>query len=104
MRFSVRERERRSPRSSEDHPAIDLELPAKFFDIVDQIPCRILVKRSMGFAFSRSALIEKNDPVMFWIEKSSVAGLGAATGTPMNEDHGLTFRIAAFFIIERVEG
>ena len=75
---------------------------AKQLQIVDEIPCCVLAKLSVWYAFARTALVEKNDAIMCWIEKASIIGLCSATWSTVHKDYWMTIGLATLFEVERV--
>ena len=95
--LGISESERAAPRAAEDDPGVDFEKFAQLFDVVYEMPGRVIDKVCVGGAFPAASLVEEDDPVDGWVEERAVRGSGAASWSPMEEEDRLTLRIAALF-------
>jgi hypothetical protein len=75
---------------------------AEFFDVRDEVPGRVVFERSVRQAAAAAALLEKDYSICFWIEEPPVLGNQARAWTTVQEDNGLSVRIAALLVVEVV--
>jgi hypothetical protein len=97
--FGVCQRQRASPGAAKYLPLIYLQRRPQDFDIVDQVPGRIVIETCVRRAPAAAALIEQHDPVDIRIEEPPHIGVATAAGTAVEEYHRLAVRIAAFLVI-----
>lgn len=102
MSLGVSKRERAAPRAPEDEPLIDAEMFAELFDILDQMPGRVVIERSVWDASPCTALLEKNYAISFGIEKASIVRHYASAWTTMQKHNRLPFRIPALLVVKFV--
>jgi hypothetical protein len=103
MSLGVSESQRTAPRTTEDDPAIDMEVAPKLFNVGDEIPGSILFQASMGGRFAASPLVKEDDPVEVGIEEGAVGGIGAASRAAVKKENRPSLRIARLFPIEVVD-
>ena len=98
----VRQRQRRTPGTPEDQPAVDAQVGAQPLHVVHQVPGRVVSERRMGRRSAAAALIEEHDSVGAGVEDSAVLGLGAAARTPVDEQRRFAVRVAGLLEIDLV--
>src|ERR1700722_3176364 len=102
MRFRVRQRECRPPRSAEYLPAIDLQMIADTLDVGDESPRRVVLQFCARCRASAPALIEQHDAVMFRIEEAPAFRIASRAGTAVQKHDGFAVRISTLLVIQRV--
>src|SRR5262249_29677713 len=103
MRLGVGERERRAPRATEHLPALDAEVLAQLLDIVDEMPCRVLIDASMRRGAAAATLVEQHDAVAVRVVIATHDGGGTAARSAMQQQGGVAARVAAFLVVELVQ-
>jgi hypothetical protein len=102
VRLRVGERQRRAPGAAEHEPALDSDVLAQLFHVVDQVPRRVVDEARVRPAAATTALVEHDDAITAWVEESAGAYIGTCTRPAMEEDRGLALRVAAFFPVDLV--
>src|SRR5882672_1248583 len=102
MSLGISERERATPRTTEDLPRRDFQMRAQTFDVLNEMPGCILFEACVRSALPGTALIEKHDAIDLGIEIATVVRRDAATRSAMKKHHRLTRRIANLFVIKFV--
>ena len=103
MGLRVGERQRRTPRTAEQLPALDAEVEAQCLHVLDEVPGGVVDQACMGAALAAAALVEQHDAVACRVEEPSLARIGAAARATVQEHHRLAGRVAALFPIDLVQ-
>lgn len=74
VRLRVGERQRRTPRSPKDDPAVDAEVLSQLFDVLHEMPGRVLLERGVRGRPPRASLVEQDAAVVRGIKVLSVIG------------------------------
>ena len=98
----VRERERRAPRSAEQHPALDAEVRAQLLEVGDQRPGRVVDDPGGGRRAAGAALVEEHDAPERGIEEAAVVRQAAAARPAVQEHDRRPVADAAFLPVQRV--
>ena len=88
----------------EYQPAFNAEVDAQAFYIRHQLSSGVLLDAAQWLAAAAASLVEQDNAIVCRIEKTALAGIAAATGSAMQENYRLPVRIAALFVIYRVDG
>ena len=75
---------------------------AQALDVGDQIPGGVVGEVGMRRGAPAAALVEQDDPVLFRVVELAHLRAAAAARAAMQQDHGLSVRIAALLVIQRV--
>src|SRR4030095_11659221 len=102
MSLRISQRERAAPRAAKHQPAIYAQMLAKFFNVVDKMPGRVVFEICVRRASPRASLLEEDNAVDVGIEEAAVVGNESSAWSTMKEDGRLTGRITALFVIELV--
>src|SRR5215212_1579986 len=102
MRLSIGEREGAAPRATKYLPLFDTEMFADSLDIFDEMPRRVVVKRSVRLASTSTALIEQNHTIGIPVEEAAVVRNQTRARPTVQKHNRLPFRIAALLVIEFV--
>ncbi len=103
MRLGIRERQRRAPRTAEEQPALDAEMPAQPLEVGHEM------RRGVGHDLAawrrapRAALVEEHDAPERRVEIAAMMRQAAAAGTAVQEHERHAVRVAAGFPIQRVQ-
>jgi hypothetical protein len=107
MTLAISQCERGPPRSGEDQPSFYLQRRAQEFQIADEVlgcirsqVCRSIAR--VRRASAAATLIEQNDAIGFWVEKSSPTRRAARAGTSVKDDRRLSSRVASHVPIDVV--
>ena len=100
MFLSIDKRQRRPPAAAEHAPRIDAKRAADAFDILDQMPGRVVLDRRMRARPPAAALVEQDNPEDAWVEIAPHRRAAAATGAAMQHHDGHAIRVAALFDID----
>src|SRR4029079_792703 len=104
MRLRIGECERRAPGAAEHLPALDLEMLAELLDVVDEMPGGVFLDAGCGGQAPASALIEEDNGVARRIVIAAHHRGRAAARAAMQQHRWLAVRVAAFLVIELVQG
>src|SRR5262245_10075319 len=96
MRLRVGEGQRRAPGATKQLPALDVEMKAQPLHVGHQIPGGVALEAGVWPRTAAAALVEQDDAIAAGIMITTHAGVAAATGTAMHDQHRLAARIAAF--------
>ena len=98
MLLRVGQRQRRSPRTTEHQPSVDLQLPAQSLEIGHQMPRgvdgQVGAVRDMRDAATAATLVDQDDPVDRRIEHPPVGRVGASSGPAVHEHDRRAVRAA----------
>jgi hypothetical protein len=75
-------------------PSLDAQPGSDALDVGDQMPCRVVFNRCVRCALAAPALIEEDDVIGVWVEELPLSRIRAAAGSAMQEDDGLSLRVA----------
>src|SRR5262249_11180764 len=84
-------------------PALDLQMLAQSFDVIDEMPGRVVGEARMGAALSAAALIEQHYSIDPWIEEGTHLPVCAASRAAVEEDGRFAGRITALLVIDLVQ-
>jgi hypothetical protein len=102
MLLGVCERQRASPRPTEELPALDPEVFADSFHVVDQVPGRIIAELRMGSAAAAAPLIEEDDAVRRRVPEPAMHRARTPARPAMHENGRLSFRVTALLVVDRM--
>ena len=86
MRFSICQCERAAPGTTKDLPAIDAEVFAYTFNILDEVPGGVVFEIGVRSALAGSALIEEHHAISLRIKILAVERLEPATWPKYQND------------------
>lgn len=87
MRLCIHQRERRTPRPTEDkEPFIYLQMLAQGLDIGDEVLGRVFSKFAAGRGLAGAALVEEDNAIVEWVEVDGAREGGAASWAAVEED------------------
>jgi hypothetical protein len=102
VRLSVGKCERAAPRAAKHKPLLDAELFANLFDILDEMPRRIVFKRSMRAAAACATLFEENHAVGIRIKEAPIIRHETRARPAMQKHDWLSIRRTTLFVIKLV--
>ena len=102
MRDRIGQRERGTPRAPEHRPGLHAASLAQAFYVVDEGPGRIVGQRSIGPGLAAAALVEKDDAIDRRIKIPSHTCIDRSARSAVQDERGLSLRIAAFLEIDFV--
>ena len=102
MCFSVSKRKRTAPRTTKDEPLLDTEMLAYVFDVLDEMPGRVVVERSVRNASAGAALVEENYAVGCRVKEAPVVRVQTRAWPAVKKHDRLSVWIAALLVIELV--
>ena len=96
-----------APRSAENQPPVDLQVPAQGFHVLHERPGGVAPQAGgriagVGGAPPAAPLIEEHDAVHRWIEERAVPGGAPRTGAPVEDDGRLAEGMAAGLPVDPV--
>src|SRR5204862_278355 len=102
MRFGVVQCECRAPRSAEQQPLVDAELPAQQLDIAGEMIGRVVLDLAERRRAAGAALVENDDPPMRRVEEPAMHRRRAGARTAMQEQQRSAARVARLLPIHRM--
>src|SRR5215217_1519198 len=102
MRLTIGEREGAAPRATKYLPLFDTEMFADFFNVLDEMPRRVVVERGVRLAATCPTLIKQNHTISFGIEEATVVRNQTRARSTVQKHNRLPFRIAALLVIKFV--
>ena len=103
VRLSVGKSKARPPGAAKHKPTIDPEVPAEFFDILNQITGRVIGQLAKRCRTSGAPLVENDNAIGTWIEETAMGGNGACAWSAVQEDDRHPPRVAALLPIKMME-
>jgi hypothetical protein len=73
---------------------------AKPFDILDQVPGGVVIKRCMRPALPGATLVKQNYAISLRVKEAPIIGIQAGAWSSMKKHYGLPIRIAALLVIK----
>jgi len=73
---------------------------ANVFDVLDQVPGRIVIERSVRSAAARSTLLEENYAVSFRVKEAPVIWIQTGAWPTVEKHDRLSVRIAALLVVK----
>jgi hypothetical protein len=107
MRLGVGERKRAAPRSTEDEPALDLEVLAQPLDVRDQVRGGVVRqvdagRAGMWRASPAVALVQERDPVDARVEQLAVPRRAARPRPAVQDDRRLALGVATELPVDAI--
>src|ERR1041384_6678077 len=102
MCFSVGQRERAAPRTAKHEPLLDTKMLAYVFDVLDEMPGRVVVERSVRKTSARAALVKKNYAIGCRIKEAPVIRIQTCAWPTVEKHDRLSVWIAALLVIKLV--
>ena len=85
MRLPIGQREGGPPGTAKNQPAINAQMTAQAFDVLDQMRCGVVRDVAERARPTTAALIKDDDSVEARIEKPAMRGRGTGTWPAMQE-------------------
>ena len=102
MRDAIRQAQSAAPRTAEDVPFFNTEFFTQRFNVIYQIPRRVLFQLRVRRRFPGTALIEQYDVIGRRIEKLPVHRNQSAARPAMQKDNRNAFGIPDAFVVDLV--
>ena len=100
MRFGIRKCETGPPGSTEDEPAIDIEMLPEGLNVRDEMSCRVVRQVAERCRTPGTPLVKNHDPVVARIEEPPMRRNGASPRPSVQEDDRDAFGVSALLPIE----
>src|SRR3569623_219822 len=100
MSFGIDQTERRTPGTTEYHPACDAELNTNTLHIGDEMRRGVVGELRMRGGAPGATRVEQHDAIDGGIEETTVIGFAAGTGAAVHEHHRQAFGVAALLDVE----
>ena len=104
MRLGIGQRQGGAPRTAEQHPGIDVQVPAQRFDVVHQIRRRVAGQAAERAGSAGAALVEDDHAPERRIEEAAMHDASPGAGAAMQEQHRPAARIAHLLPVHDMPG
>ena len=91
-----------APRTAEHHPALDAQVLAQGFDVLDQVRRGVVAQFAERGGASCTALVKNDDAIENRIEKLPVRGGSTRSWATVQKNHRHALRVARLLEIHRV--